>query len=95
MNELNLNSGAGKGKENKKPQPEKQPTSTDPQDAMSVAVSSLVNIATRIGQMVDIMSDMQTLIYDIRAFEKERGLSEGYLDAMILEEIEKDDEDDK
>lgn len=88
MNQLNLNSD-GKGKSSSNPQ-----TGMDePQDAMSVAVSSLVNMAARMGQLTEILSDMQTILYDIREYQKEKGLEEGYLNEVKLSEIEKDDDD--
>lgn len=84
--ELNLNSGKGDKKEGVNP--------SSPEDAMSVAVSSLVNIAAYISEICETLKDIQPILYDMREYKKKELLHKDAITQFEIEEIEKDEGED-
>jgi len=87
--ELDLNS-----EDSKKKKPKIDPN--NPEDAMNVAVSSLVSIAAHLGMIAESLGgDIQPMIHDIREYYKKDLLNREVIDSMDIHEIERDADDDE
>lgn len=82
MSKLNLGKGDGNDKNKLGPVPE------NPEDAMNVAVSSLLSMATSLRVISETLTDQQAILYDIKRYQEERGKHEGWLDSEIIDRIE-------
>ena len=84
MKKNNLNLGGGKKRPNSKQTPQ------DPQEAMDVAVSSLVAIASYLGSISKSLQAIENMKFELFRYEQEKGKQEGYLNDINIEEISKE-----